>query len=71
MAGNSWSYLWNSNNWKLALEKTNVYLNLINNEPDVNKIYLYVLFIIFTIIYIYWLAKKKILVQITLMIQNL
>ena len=41
MAKNSWSSIQNINNWRLWIWKKNALLNLINNEPDIHKIYLY------------------------------
>ena len=42
MSRNSWSFISNSNNLKLWLiKKTYLLINLINNEPDIEKIYLY------------------------------
>ena len=42
MARNSWPSVSNINNWRLSgSEKTNTLLNLINNEPDIDKMYLY------------------------------
>ena len=41
MARNSWQSILNINNWRLWIWKSNALLNLINDEPDIYKIYLY------------------------------
>ena len=41
MATNSWSSIQNSNNWRLWISKTNWLFNLINEELNINKIYIY------------------------------
>ena len=41
MVRNSWPSVPNINNWGSGSGKTNALLNLINNEPDIDKIYLY------------------------------
>ena len=35
------SSIQNINNWRLWIRKTNALLNLINDQPDIDKIYLY------------------------------
>ena len=42
MAIYSRSSIQNTNNWRLKIRKTNALLNLINNQPDIDKISLYV-----------------------------
>ena len=41
MARNSWPSILNINNWRLWIWKSNALLNLINDEPDIYKTYLY------------------------------
>ena len=41
MAIYSRSSIQNTNNWRLRIWKINTLLNLINNQPDIHKIYLY------------------------------
>ena len=41
MTRKSWPSVLNINNWRLWIHKKKSLLNLINNEPDINKIYLY------------------------------
>ena len=41
MAIYSRSSIQNINNWRLGIWKTNLLLNLIENQPDIDKIYLY------------------------------
>ena len=41
MARNSWPSILNINNWRLWIWISNALLNLINDEPDIYKIYLY------------------------------
>ena len=41
MAVYSWSSIQNTNNRSSGSEKTNALLNLINNQPNIDKVYLY------------------------------
>ena len=41
MAIYSWSSLQNINNWWIWIRKKNILLNLINEQKDIDKIYLY------------------------------
>ena len=41
MAGNSWPFIWNINNWGLWIRQANALFDLINHEPDIDKIYFY------------------------------
>ena len=41
MAVYSRSSIRNTNNWRFWIWKTNALLNLINNQPDIDKTYLY------------------------------
>ena len=41
MAINSWPSIQNINNWGSGSGKTNSLFNLINHEPDIDKVYLY------------------------------
>ena len=41
LAKNSWSSIDNINNWNYRSGKTNVLLNLISHQPEIEMIYLY------------------------------
>ena len=41
IGNNSWSLIQNINNWRLWIWKANSLFNLITQEPDIDKIYLY------------------------------
>ena len=41
MAIYSRSFIQNTNNWRFWIRKKNALLNLISNQPDTDKIYLY------------------------------